>query len=383
MKSIFTFLFLSISISLFAQTPTFDDLVFEDDSTTKPYKPAGKNYAFIKSKKGTGGVNKTTTGDSILNLPITDIVLVFTESNASQMAEREEANQERWENLITTYPQFFQFSTNYKNILQYGGGAEAAFKESQGFYVYYASNETVKNTPVAETKANDTKKEPVKEAKKESKKETKTEDVADSKKEEKKEKKEKKQKPEKEKDEEVKEEKPEKVAKTKEKEKEEVASVPTETVNLNDVPVKAAPKPGSNKPRKAKNPKACRVPCYEGGDEDLNNYFKNSISLSKKQKRHGKNLVSQVRLMLNFDGSIKKAMVTGTDEVLNQQVAGAVKNMNAWNPAVKNGLTVKSDIKITLKYDKESKALKPFEVIINPRLGPKCECVSDSEMFGE
>jgi hypothetical protein len=367
MKFIFSLLFLSFNLVVFSQTPTYDDLVFEDDSITKAYKPSGKNYAFIKSKKGSGGVARTTTADSILGLPVTDIILVFTESNASQMAEREEANQERWENLIQTYPKLFQFNTNYKNILQYGKGSEEEFKNSQGFYVYYESKEK-KSTPEkkADPIVKETKSEKETISKNEVTKEnTNSREKISETKESREEKKEK------------------KVKEEKSTDKNEITSVSTETVNLNDVPVKGIGKPGFSKPRKAKNPKACRVPCYEGGDEDLNTYFKTSINLSKKQRRHGKNLVSQVRLMLNIDGSIKKAMVTGTDEVLNQQVAGAVKNMNAWNPAVKNGVTVKSDVKITLKYDKETKALKPFEVVVNPRVGPKCDCVSDAEMFGD
>jgi hypothetical protein len=65
---------------------------------------------------------------------------------------------------------------------------------------------------------------------------------------------------------------------------------------------------------------------------------------------------------------------------VNQQVIGAVKMMNLWNPAVKGGLTVKSEVKITLKYDKETHAMKPFEIMINPRPGPKCKCASDAEL---
>jgi hypothetical protein len=88
--------------------------------------------------------------------------------------------------------------------------------------------------------------------------------------------------------------------------------------------------------------------------------------------------------MLNFDGSIKKAMVTGTNEELNVLVSAAIKNMNLWNPAVKGGVTIKSQVKMTLKYDKETKGMKPFEMMITPRPNPKCtKCISDAEIFGE
>jgi hypothetical protein len=46
------------------------------------------------------------------------------------------------------------------------------------------------------------------------------------------------------------------------------------------------------------------------------------------------------------------------------------------------GVDVRSEVKITLKYDRESKAIKPFEIAVTPRLGPKCKCASDAEIFG-
>jgi hypothetical protein len=87
---------------------------------------------------------------------------------------------------------------------------------------------------------------------------------------------------------------------------------------------------------------------------------------------------------LNFDGSIKKAMVNGANTSLNEYVSVAVKSMDLWNPSVKAGTTVKSEVKITLKYDKSTKAIKPFEVAITPRPNPKCsKCLSDAEIFGD
>jgi hypothetical protein len=57
--------------------------------------------------------------------------------------------------------------------------------------------------------------------------------------------------------------------------------------------------------------------------------------------------------------------------------------MGYWNPAVKAGVTVKSEVKFNLKYDKPSKSVKPMDIVINPRPGQKCPCVTDSEMFGD
>jgi hypothetical protein len=77
-------------------------------------------------------------------------------------------------------------------------------------------------------------------------------------------------------------------------------------------------------------------------------------------------------------------MVNGANTSLNEYVSMAVKSMDLWNPAVKAGTTVKSEVKITLKYDKSTKAIKPFEVAITPRPNPKCsKCLSDAEIFGD
>lgn len=346
-------------------TTSFDDMNFEDDSVTTAYKPAGKNYVFLRSKRGTGGLIKTSRADSVITLPITEIVLVFSETNADAIAEREQANQERWENLLKTYPQYFQFSTTYKDLCQCKiNGDSASFKKAQGFYVYFAGAEP----KVAEKKA-----EEVKVAVKETKAEEKTKG----------------NKKEKIKDEPKKEEPKKELSKNTTKEKEDDTPLPEgkeETVTITEADLaKDSPKKkaGYSKPKKAKDTKVCRPACYENGDEDLNNFFKENITLTKKQRRHSKQLVSTLKLQLHFDGSIKKAMVTGTNDVLNQQVLGAIKLMNLWNPAVKGGVTIKSEVKITLKYDKETKGMKSFEVVATPRLPVKCKCASDLEIFGQ
>jgi hypothetical protein len=370
MKSIFTSIFFIVCLTLAAQTPTYDELNFEADSTTKIYKHAGKNVAFVRSKRGTSGVNKTSKADSILALPITEIVLVFSELDASAIAEREEANRERWENLLLTYPEFFQFTTTYKNVCQCNSSMDAeALKQAQGFYIYFTGAEpkveekkpVVKAAPVASPPANKVKEVPV------------AKEVA------------------------AKKEKPVEETKKVEKVKESEAPVTEEkhhdthatddthhdTHATHDVAKGGAKgKVAHAKPRRAKDPKSCRPPCYLGGDEDLNDFFKQSIVLSKKQKKHGKDLMAVVKINLDLDGTIKKALVTGENEGLNKQIQDAVNSMSPWNAEVKAGITVRSEIKITLKFDPESKSLKPFEVALNHRAGPLCKCISDAEMFG-
>ena len=56
--------------------------------------------------------------------------------------------------------------------------------------------------------------------------------------------------------------------------------------------------------------------------------------------------------------------------------------MDLWNPAVKGGVTIKSQVKMVLRYDNSSKQIKPFETTLIPRPAPKCtECLDDSQVF--
>jgi hypothetical protein len=314
---------------------------------------------------------------------------VFSETSASGLAEREEANRERWENLLMTYPEFFQFSTTYKNVCQCKYGEENdAFKQVQGFYVYVngevpkVAAETPKTpetpkaaetpAPAKETPA------PAKTAKVEQTKSVvtekevavpdrtavKTKEIPP----------------------------PEKVtpvaasAPAKAPETTVAATAPEETAPAEEEVAKPAPKKkpaASTKPRRAKDPRACRPACYGFGDEDLNNFFKENIPLTKKERKKAKNWMANVRLQINFDGSIKKAMVTGQEESFNLKVQEILKSMNNWNAAVKSGVAVKSEVRFVLKYDKETKSIKPFDMIMNPKPTPKCQCVSDSEIFAD
>ena len=374
-KSFLVSVMLLVGAQVFGQVPVYDDLVFDEEEIKTVYRPTGKSVEVLKSKKGTGGMPKVPNADAIKTAEITEIILVFTETTEEANLTREESNRERWENLLVTYPEFFQFSTSYKNICQcnIGGDAEG-LKPSQGFYIYYKVA-----APKVETPATVAKEDPKEVAKteknepKEVKENKKAEEHVKEKKEDKKEV--------------AKEVKKEEKTKAKEpEEKEEDLNATTEgpkqtsAIELSNTKPKKA---GYNKPRKAKSPKACRPPFYGSGDEDLNIFFKDNIVLTKKQRRQVKGDVSILKLSLNFDGSIKKAMVNGANTALNDFVSLSVKSMESWNPAVKGGYTVKSEIKITLKYDKASKAIKPLEVAITPRPAPKClECKSDSEIFG-
>lgn len=376
-------LILAILISnLKAQAPTFDEMNFDIDSSLTAYKP-GKNFAFTKSKKGSGAMAKLSKIDSIAKFPVNEIVLVFSETSTEDITERDAENQARWENLLISYPDIFQFSTVFKNHCQYNyKGDTVGFKATQGFYIYYTPPAPKKETaPVkveekkeiakVEKTENKPKEEKVtlsakeNQPKNEDKKDTKkTEPVVhtNSKQENTK-------------------------VKTDSNKKEddggEFVEGPEATTEINENDFKTKKKVGYNKPKKAKDPKACRPAFYGNYDDDLNNFFVSSITLTKKQRRHSKQLVSMVRIQLNFDGSIKKAMVTGTNTELNETVTNAIKQMDLWNPTVKNGITVKSEVRFTLKYNKDKKGLIPEEMMVNPRLAPKCKCVPDSELFAD
>jgi|LakMenE01Jun11ns_1017448.scaffolds.fasta_scaffold9958801_6 hypothetical protein len=380
-KIALSFLFF-YSIATQAQAPTFDEMNFDLDSSSTAYKPA-KNYVFTKSKKGSGAMVKVNTIDSIANFPVNEIVLVFSETSPEDINDRETSNQERWENLLKTYPAIFQFSTVFKNHCQSNfKGDTAGFKAKQGFYIYYTPPAPKKVEPVVVAKVEEVKKttEPLKEEKKKSEPEEKKKPIKEEKVKEEKIKEEPKKT-----NETKKEEKPDKNKKEETNKKDddggELVEGPETTTEISEADFKPKKKAGYSKPRKAKDPKACRTACYGNNDEDLINFFVTNVTLTKKQRRHAGKVGSMVRLQLNFDGNIKKAMVTGTNTELNELVTNAIKQMDLWNPTVKNGITVKSEVRFTLKYNKEKKGLVPEEMTINPRLAPKCKCVPDSEIF--
>jgi hypothetical protein len=297
---------------------------------------------------------------------------------------------------MPTYPEFFQATTTYKNICQCSQDASGpSYKEVQGFYIYYTPKgvsvpkkevEVVKvETPkAAEPEKEEPKKEvvvakvetpiPV-EPKKEIAKEEPKKDVESIKKVEPKKVKEVEAKVEVAKVEEV---KPVEVVKKEEPKKEVEAITPptnTNTEEVTDSKNKATAPPA--KPRKAKDLKACRTACYGTGESDLNAFFKDKVVLTKKMKKDEVDL----KLQLNLDGTVKKVVIKGENAELNKLVEEAVKDM-IWNASVKSGLTIKSEVKMILKFDKKLKGLKAEELMVSPRLGPKClTCTSDDELF--
>ena len=142
MRSFLIIIFFAFSAQLLGQTPVYDDLTFDEEELTAAFKASSKQHITLKSKKGTGGMPKVPEADALKTAEITEIILVFTETTEDAAGTREENNRERWENLLSTYPEFFQFSTSYKNECQcVMGGDVEALKPSQGFYIYYKTAE--------------------------------------------------------------------------------------------------------------------------------------------------------------------------------------------------------------------------------------------------
>jgi len=388
LKAIFVIALIISSNLVFGQEPSFYELTFGIDSTTTPYKANNDNFVFIRSKRGTEPVKATSAGDSIKSFVIQKIVLVFSESLTSELENRDAYNQERWENLMPTYPEFFQATTTYKNICQCSQDASSpSYKEVQGFYIYYTPKgvsvpkKEVEVVKAEEPKPNEPKKEIVKEEPKKVVEVAKVETpkpVEPKKEIAKEEPKKEEPKKAKEVESKVEEVKPVELVKKEEPKKEVEAIAPptnTNTEEVSDSKNKATVPPA--KPRKAKDPKACRTACYGTGESDLNAFFKDKVVLTKKMKKDEVDL----KLQLNVDGTVKKVVIKGENPELNKLVEEAVKDM-IWNASVKSGLTIKSEVKMILKFDKKLKGLKAEELMVSPRLGPKClTCASDDELF--
>jgi hypothetical protein len=380
MKRIKTFCvagFLFVCELVYSQ-PSYYDLSFDNDSIVTPFKSSSNNFVFVRSKRGVDGVNQTSEADAIRNGAIQKIVLVFSEDAPEDLENREEYNMERWDNLILTYPEFFQEKTKYKNVCQCTpeAGGEA-FKEAQGFYIYYKAAE--KAVPKEEKKVEPEQKTAGGDKKQEPEKTSKAADVvvpavavaagvgavkSD-------------EKPAKEP--ETKAEAPAKVYESKTIEPDPEVEPAEKPVSK---PAVVAKKPSSNKPRRAKDPKACRPAFYGTGDEDLDAFFKNSFSLDKKQKKQAKKVEAELRIQLNVDGSVKRVMVICENAEFKSMFEKTLMGMGNWNAAVRGGVTIRSEVRLKVKYDKESKGFKKFEMVNNPKPGPKCKMQSDEELFG-
>ncbi len=365
-KTLCVAVFLFICELVYSQ-PSYYDLSFDNDSIVTPFKSSSDNFVFVRSKRGVDGVNQTSEADAIRNGTIQKIVLVFSEDSPGDLENREEYNMERWDNLILTYPEFFQEKTKYKNVCQCSPAAGGDdFKQVQGFYIYYKTAEK----PVVKEEKKSVKPEKVSEPEKTSNAPAvaapavivaAAAETANSPKSE----------PKANKEPETNTTSPAKTTENKSPVMDDESESVEKPVTKSATAVK---KPSSNKPRRAKDPKACRPAFYGSGDEDLDAFFITNFVLDKKQKRAAKKVDAEIRIQLNFDGSVKRVMVICDNAEFKSMFEKTIMGMGNWNAAVRGG--------VTIRYDKDSKGFKKYEMINNPKPAPKCKMQSDEELFG-
>jgi hypothetical protein len=253
-------------------------------------------YIFIASSFGSEKIENNQRLDSVSGFYISEIVLVYSAYRKAGQFDQARLNKTRWENLGKTYPSLFlNGPTRFANVCQEGQQTDSAARQlTHGFYIYFRnrSDSTERKAEIAELSRM-------------------------------------------------------------------MLAMGIDTSATGDDGPLAAEKeipfnpvskkhPKFKKPLRAKDPKACRQPFYGSGTEDLELFFKGKISLTARQKRKPRKLLAEVRLRLDYNGFIKSAYILCANKKLIDQIRLALSDMNVWNPAVKNGLTVKSDVKFSL-----------------------------------
>jgi hypothetical protein len=339
----FIWLIVFSPLYFFAQTHQFSELSFKSTDSIKGTYHADKlkKFIYVTSKFGSDEVKQLNQLDSISSFFISKIVLVYSEFHKAEKFNQAHLNLNRWQNLYKTYPSFFNTGlTSYQNVCQYGIKTDSVAKKlTHGFYVYYEnrSDPVVRKREINEihrlleklgVNANDT---------------AEVESATSS-----------------------------EVKKTED-------SVSTESIAIN--PSKSK-KSKFKKPMRAKDPRACRQPFYQTGKTDLSDFFKENIQLTEKQlrKRNRKKLEAEIRLQLEYNGAIRYADISSTDQKLIAEIGKVLSLMGVWNPAVKNGITIKSEVKFKIKCTDADKMELLGEVYV-PKTLAKCAFTPDEELF--
>jgi hypothetical protein len=328
----FSVIFIFLAFLIKGQKKSIAEIDFlPTDTIDRPYTvTVNQPYIFIASSFGSDRILQGTKLDSISDFLIKEIVLVYSRYHKSENFSQSKLNDARWNNLLKDYPQLFQNgTTRYKNICQDGLTSDTVAKKlTHGFYIYF------------ENRA-----DPVK-------RETEISEIS----------------------------KMVQAMGIDTAETSETESAPVETEEI--IPLSELRKKHSKfkKPMRTIDPKACRQPFYMTGMNDLDNFFKEHITLTPRQKRHPKKLDAEVLLRLDFNGFIKSAHVLTANKLLIEQIRKALSEMNVWNPAVKNGITIKSDVKFLLHCTPEGKMGLKGTYIVSRNLA-KCGTASDEELF--
>jgi hypothetical protein len=284
---------------------------------------------FIASAFASEKVVSTTKLDSVRNFLIREIVLVYSRYHKSENFKQAPLNEARWNNLLSEYPTLFENgTTHYRNICQDLENDTTAKKLPHGFYIYFENpgdplkrdREISGITKLVQSMGIDT------------------------------------------------------------------SDFLEEDLKMPDssgmIPVSGLSKKHSKfkKPMHARDSKACRQPFYQTGIKDLDAFFREKIKLTRFQKIRPGKLDTEIRLTLDFNGFIKSAFVLCADKLLIEQIKRALSEMEVWNPAVRNGLTIKANVKFSLRYFPDG-TLGLIGGVTVPYMLSKCGTASDDELF--
>lgn len=326
-----TLLFFLSALACRAQPATFNEVAFLPEDTIQNAYTVKQNqlYVFIPSRFGKHEIGDIPVLDSIKTFLVKDVVLVYSMFRKSDQFNQTRLNEKRWTNLLEQYPEVFRNGpTKYHNVCQSGVVSDSAAKQlTHGFYIYF-------------------------------------ENPADEKKREV----------------EVRE-----ISKMLLSLGVDTSEADAEIVHSGPDEIELAKSPGTRhskfrKPMRTKDPKACRQPFFENGRTDLSDYFKEKITLAKKQKRKPERLVAEVKLRLDFNGQIRSANIMARNDQLIQQIKKALSEMPLWHPAVRNGITIKSDVRFLLEYNAAGHMSLRGNVIL-PKYLADCGVTPDEELF--
>jgi hypothetical protein len=258
---------------------------------------------------------------------IHEIVLVFSQFKKAENFKQAALNQSRWENLMKLHPALFSTgNTLYHSVCQSGVITDSAAKKlTHGFYIYF------------ENRSDDAKRQI-----------------------------------------EVNE-----IAKMITSMGIDTSAIPEEK-QKEDESLTAAPdikRPSRfRKPLHTIDPKTCRQPFYGTGTDDLERFFREHLELSKRQERQGKKLSAEIKLTIDFNGVIRSAHIMCVDNQLIGQVKKALVKMDLWNPAVRNGVTIKTDVRFTVIGDGAGSVIIKRPVIV-ARMLAECGTAPNEEIF--
>jgi hypothetical protein len=312
-----------------AQNPGLEEINFERADTIQGIYQASHNrpYVFIATSFGSNALEKVASLDSVSGFLISEVVLVYSEFRKAESFSQQKLNAARWQRLFREYPGIFSTgNTRYRNVCQAGVQSDTAARQlTHGFYIYFENraDEKKRNVEIAEISSLVT-----------------------------------------------------------------ALGIDTsETVEERSSPAELIHSPAADakhsryrKPMRTIDPKACRQPFYEGGTDALNDHFKEKILLTKKQLRKRSKLVAEVKLRLDYSGIIRSASIMTANKQLVEQLKGAISTMKMWKPAIRNGITIKCDLKFTLSCDDEGKMVLHGNIIV-PRTVLECGTDPDEKLF--